>query len=97
MDVRGPQPWDDDADPPGLPQRSQVSPNGSMGFGNFSGGSLWIEEGGVIQGKLGLQSQREGPQGQKLDGVEVDIQGQVAVFLLSLGMEHVRGKGTDGS
>ena len=72
-------------------------PNGSIGFGNFSGGSLWIEEGGVIQGKLGLQSQREGPQGQKLDGVEVDIQGQVAVFLLSLGMEHVRGKGTDGS
>ena len=55
-------------------------PNGSIGFGSYTGGELWIEKGSVqgrVEGKI---SERENSFGQVLQGLEVDIKGRAVVF-----------------
>ena len=55
-------------------------PNGSIGFGSYSGGELWIEEGGSLGQVQGRTSERLNGLGQVLQGREVNIKGQAVVF-----------------
>ena len=55
-------------------------PNGSLGFGDYCGGEIWIEKGGIVNAREGRVSERVGNQGQVLEGVEVDVKGQAVVF-----------------
>ena len=48
-------------------------PNGSVGFGNYTGGELWIEKGGFQEGYTGKLSERVDGSGRVLEGVELDI------------------------
>eukprot|EP00439_Symbiodinium_sp_Y106_P008646 s6918_g1.t1 len=55
-------------------------PNGSVGFGNYKGGELWIEKGGFQEGYTGKLSERVDDSGRVLEGVELDIYKRGVIF-----------------
>ena len=59
---------------------SEEHPNGSIGFGNYTGGGLWIEGQGSLCGRQGVSSERKSPQGFQVQGMEYDIRKQAVVF-----------------
>ena len=59
---------------------SEQHPNGSVGFGNFTGGELWVEGERSECGRKGRISVREGKNGEVLSGMEFDVQGCPLLF-----------------
>ena len=54
--------------------------NGSVGFGRYEGGGLWVEGTEKDFGKKGKVSIREGPNGECLEGREFDIRHKPLTF-----------------
>ena len=59
---------------------SHEHPNGSVGFGNYSGGEIWIEGRGSENGRKGKLSVRENGQGERVEGMEFDVKGHPVIF-----------------
>ncbi|CAE7790042.1 RE1, partial [Symbiodinium sp. CCMP2456] len=59
---------------------SDQYPNGSVGFGEFRGGGLWLEGKGSLCGRIGKDSVRSNPQGEAIQGQEYDIQERAVIF-----------------
>ena len=55
-------------------------PNGSVGFGDYKGGELWVEGLEKIEGQEGRVSVRENSQGEVLEGREFDLRLRPLVF-----------------
>ena len=55
-------------------------PNGSVGFGGYSGGGLWVQGEASDFVRSGVASERKGPHGETLKGFEFDLQEQGLVF-----------------
>ena len=55
-------------------------PNGSVGFGNYKGGELWVEGSEQFEGREGRVSVRENSQGEVLEGREFDLRLRPLVF-----------------
>ena len=55
-------------------------PNGSIGFGSYQGGELWVEESGIQGDFSGKVSERENSQGEFLKGRALDMRGKAIQF-----------------
>ena len=55
-------------------------PNGTIGFGPYSGGNLWVEGLESVGGRLGKDSKRVNAKGEVLEGMEFEVKGQPLVF-----------------
>ena len=55
-------------------------PNGSVGFGQYSGGELWVEGSEGFEGRQGKVSVRENAQGEVLEGPEFNVRLKPLVF-----------------
>ena len=55
-------------------------PNGSVGFGNYRGGELWVEGSEGYEGRQGRVSVRKNAQGDVLEGREFDVRLKPLVF-----------------
>ena len=58
----------------------EMYPNGSIGFGNYKGGELWVEGEGSLCGRKGRKAIRTGPHGVEISGQEFDIRKKVVLF-----------------
>ena len=59
---------------------SDQHPNGSIGFGSYVGGELWVEGEGSVCGRIGRISVKQGQGEVELKGMEYDVKGQPLVF-----------------
>ena len=57
-----------------------MHPNGSVGFGNYKGGELWVEGTEGFDGRQGKVSVRENSHGEVLEGREFDVKLRPLVF-----------------
>ena len=55
-------------------------PNGSIGFGKYKGGGLWVESQGIRDGRQGKSSERLNSKGEVVQGMEVDIRNKGLTF-----------------
>ena len=55
-------------------------PNGSIGFGSYRGGELWVEGEGSLCGRKGKRMIRTGPHGVEMSGQEFDIRKKFVLF-----------------
>ncbi|CAE7239180.1 RE1 [Symbiodinium sp. CCMP2592] len=59
---------------------AEQHPNGSVGFGDYVGGELWVEGESSICGRTGKVVKKVGSQGHEIQGMEYDVKGKPVVF-----------------